>query len=132
MPRVLAAALVRSVVLGAALAAYSSLPWLLVTGKGDASIGFGLLGFALLALASGAWAFADGTRRPVTVVASVWLLVGAAIGVGWVLALAVTQADESMSTADLLVADAGLVPFTIGLVAVPALLGSAVGQGRRG
>jgi tryptophan-rich sensory protein len=129
MSQALARILVRCVGIGAGLATYAWVaPRVWRTEEGDANIGLGLLAFAVLMIASAAWALVDGTRRPFTAVAVVWLAVAAVISLGWTVTLAIAQADESMSTTDLLVADAGLVPFAFGLVVVPALLAGAVGQ----
>jgi hypothetical protein len=129
MSQALGAVLVRCVVLGAGIAvSYWVATWWGT--EGDANIGLGLLVFALLALASVGWAFVDGTRRTLGAVALIWAAVGCVIAVGWWLALAITAADESMSVAELLAADAGGIAFAFGVIAVPALLGAAVGQAR--
>jgi hypothetical protein len=127
MPQALGAILVRCAVLGAGIAAsYWVATWW--GSEGDANIGLGLLVFGLLPLASLGWAFVDGSRRTFGAVAVMWAAVGCVTAVGWWLALAISEADESMSVAELLAADAGGVAFTFGLIAVPALLGAAVGQ----
>jgi hypothetical protein len=132
MPHALGAILVRCVVIGAGIAVYSIVaPRVWRTEAGDANIGLGLLAFGLLVLACAGWALVDGRRRPFPSVAIVWFPVAAVIALGWALTLAITEADESMSVRDLLVADAGLVPFVFGLVAVPALLAAAIGRARR-
>lgn len=98
-----------------------------------ANIGAGILGFIALILLSLVWSFVDGRRsgrRGQTI--GRWLVVGAVMGV-----LAAFQAQsfswgEHGIDTDVLLSDLrGLTPFTVGLVAVPALIGTLVGGATR-
>lgn len=98
----------------------------------EANIGLGLLTFAATSLVAGLWGARDGRRESYTVLAPAWLLV--AIGVGVTGAAAVSVGGwlagggffPTVLLADLLI----LGPLGIALVAVPALLGLALGQAR--
>lgn len=126
------AILIRSVALGAGIAAYYWLaPQLWHTAPNDPNIGLGLLAFGLVVVAAAAWGLVDGTRRPLGLVVRTWAATALLVSVAGVLALSVGQADESMSVTELLVADASLIPFAFGLIFVPALVGGAIGQAAR-
>ena len=101
-------------------------------GDAGAAIGAGLLAFGLLVVASGLWAFVDGTRRRLRDVAVIWIATGVVVALAWAVALALTEADASMSAWELFVHDLGLLPFTIGLVVAPAVVGGALGQATAG
>lgn len=126
------AALVRVVAVGAALAAYyAALPLLFPDDGGGANIGAGLIAFGALALISFGWAFVDGAARGVAPAAIIWAIVAAALSIGWLVVRAVIEADASMSASDLIRHDLGGVPFTRGLVLVPAVVGAVVGGALR-
>lgn len=120
------AVLVRLAVLGVALTAYSLLVVPAMSDAGDADIGAGLLASAVLAVAGLVGALVDARREGAPVALAWWLAVAAGLAVGWWVALAVPQ-DSSITFADALAADAGQLPFTFGLVAVPAVVGAVVG-----
>lgn len=101
-------------------------------GDAGAAIGAGLLAFALLVVVSGVWAFVDGSRRRFADVAVIWVATGVVVALGWAVGLAITEADASMSAWELFVHDLGLLPFTIGLVVAPAVVGGALGQATAG
>lgn len=123
------AIVVRLVVLGAALAAYyASIPFLFPDST-DANIGAGLIAFGAVVLVSFGWAVVDGRRRGAAPTVVTWAAVAAVFGMLWLLGLAVLEADDGMSLAERLRADASLVVFTAGLVLVPAGLGAALGAG---
>jgi len=126
------AILIRSLALGAGIAAYFIVaPRLSSTPPGDPDIGLGLLAFGLLVVAASGWGFVDGTRRVLREVATTWAGTALVVSVGWLLVLSVGQADESMSATELMRADAGLLPFTFGIVLVPALAAGAIGSTAR-
>ncbi|MGI8645470.1 MAG: hypothetical protein ACR2JD_04010 [Nocardioides sp.] len=118
---VVSAVLVRAIVLGAGIGAYTWLAPRLM--PDDDGLGAGLLAFALIIVLTAIWGLVDGRRRDFNRVAMIWL-----VTVGWSLGLAVNGADSSMTTLELLRADLVLLPFTFGLVAAPALVGGAIGQ----
>lgn len=98
-----------------------------------ANIGAGILGFAALILVSLGWSFVDGRRsgrRRQTI--GRWLVAGIVIGV-----LSAFQAqsfawgEHGIDTTVLLADLRGLAPFTFGLVAVPAVIGTLVGVASR-
>ena len=121
------AVLVRLAALGIALAVYATLVVPSMSDAGDADIGAGLIAFAALALAGFGGALLDARRRGARTALGWWLVVAAGLAVGWWVALAVPQ-DGSASFGELLAQDAGLLPFTFALVAVPATLGAALGR----
>jgi len=123
---VISAVLVRAIVLGVGIGAYTWLAPRLM--PDDDGLGAGLLAFALLVVVAAIWGLVDGMRREFDRVALTWLVTGALVAVGWSLGLAVNGADSSMSTLELMRADVVLLPFTFGLVVVPALVGGAIGQ----
>jgi len=120
------AVLVRLAVLGIALTAYTLLVVPRMGDGGDAAIGAGLMAFAALATAGFVGCLVDAARVGAATAVAWWLLVAAGLAVGWWVALAVPR-DASMSFTELLASDVGQLPFTFGLVAVPALLGAAIG-----
>jgi len=129
---VISAVLVRAIVLGVGIGAYTWLAPRLM--PDDDGLGAGLLAFALIIVVTAIWGLVDGMRREFNRVALTWLVTGALVAVGWSLGLAVNAADSSMSTLELMRADVVLLPFTFGLVVVPALVSGAIGQafaGRR-
>lgn len=126
------AALVRVVAMGAALAAYyAAIPLLFPDDGGGANIGAGLIVFGALVLISFGWAFVDGAARDLSGAIIIWAIVAAAFSVGWLLVRAVIEADASTSASELIRHDLGGVPFTLGLVLVPAVVGAAVGGALR-
>ena len=126
------AALVRVVAIGAALAAYyAALPRLFPDDGGGANIGAGLIAFGALVLISFGWAFVDGAARGISASIIVWAVVAAVVSVGWLVALAVAQADASMGASELMVNDLGSLPFTLGLVLAPASVGAVIGGALR-
>jgi hypothetical protein len=128
----LLAALVRIVVMSAALAAYyAALPYLFPDDGGGANIGAGLIAFGALVLISFGWAFVDGTAWGITPAIIIWTIVAAVVSVGWLVARAVVEADASTSATEIVTHDLGTLPFTLGLVLVPAAVGAAVGHGLR-
>ena len=126
------AVLVRLAVLGIALTAYTLIAVPAMSEPGDANIGAGLLAFAALIVVSCIWSLVDGMRQGAPTAIARWAAVAVLLAVGWWVALAVPQ-DSSMSFGELLAADAASIPFSIGLVLVPAVVGAVVGQavGRR-
>ncbi len=124
--RLLLAAIVRLVALGAGLAAYAALP-ALFPGSTDANIGAGLLAFGGIVVVSLGWAFADARRRGASSTVATWAIVAVAFGVLWLVGLATLEADDSMTLVDRLRLDASLVVFAAGLVLLPAALGAALG-----
>lgn len=128
----LIAALVRTVAMAAALAVYyAALPYLFPDDGGGANIGAGLIAFGALVLISFGWAFVDGTVRGISPTIIIWTIVAAAVSVGWLVARAVAEADASTSAMEIVTHDLGMLPFTLGLVLVPAAVGAAVGHGLR-
>jgi hypothetical protein len=121
-----AAVVVRLVALGLALTAYTLLVVPRMASAGDDGLGAGLVAFAALALVGLVGALIDAARVGFVVALGWWVAVAVGLAVGWWVVLAVPQ-DSSLTFAESLSADAGLVPFTTGLVAVPALVGAAVG-----
>lgn len=121
------AVLVRVAVVGIALAAYTQLVVPRMGDGGDAAIGAGLIAFGALALAGFVGCLVDTVRVGAVPAVVWWVVVAAALAVGWRVALAVPR-DASMSFTELLAADAGRLPFTFGLVAAPAVLGAALGR----
>jgi len=92
----------------------------------DATIGLGLLAFAMVALAAGVWGLIDGVRLDFARLALVWGIVAVAMGVAVPLLTALQSAGRlsvQVLAADLFVTG----PFVVGLVAVPALLGGGIG-----
>ena len=121
------AAVVRLVLLGAAMAAYYAATPYLFPGAEDANIGAGLIAFGVVALVSFGWAFADGRHRGAAPALVVWTVVAVAFGLLWLLGLAVLGADESLTLAERLRLDAFLAVFTAGLVLLPAAAGAGLG-----
>ena len=108
---------------------YALLPWLFATG-GGANIGAGLFAFAGLGLAACGWGFVDGRRQPMDRLALTWAGAGLLLGLAWAVGLSVIEpGGASMSIA--LGNIAFLAPFGTVLVAVPALVGGAIGRGLR-
>lgn len=54
------------------------------------------------------------------------------LALGWLVARIAWERDDSMSFAEMLTADAGLIPFTVGLVLVPAVVGALIGGASTG
>lgn len=130
--RILLAALVRVVVMGAALAVYyAALPTLFPDDGGGANIGAGLIAFGALVLISFGWATFDGRARSFPAAAVIWAIVAAVVSVGWLVALAVDGADSSMSVTEFIRNDLGSLPFTAGLILAPAVVGAAIGHALR-
>lgn len=129
--RLLLAAIVRLVVMGAGLAAYYAALPALFPRSNDANIGAGLLAFAGIVVVSLGWAFADARRRGASSTVATWAIVAVAFGVLWLVGLATLEADDSMTLSERLRLDAFLVVFTAGLVLLPAALGAALGDRSR-
>ena len=128
----LLAAVVRIVVMGAALGGYfAALPYLFSDDGDGANIGAGLIAFAGLMLVSFGWGFLDGRARGISPTVVVWAIVAAGVAVGWLVGLAVAEAGESMSVTDMIRTDLFSVFFTGGLILVPAAVGAAVGGSLR-
>jgi hypothetical protein len=127
------AVLVRLAVLAVALAIY--IAWVAASadpdGAGGADIGAGLIAFAGIIVVSGVWALVDGRRQDAQTALVWWTVVAVLLAIGWWVAGAAVQRDGSMSFADMLAADSGQVPFTAGLVLVPAAVGALIGQAAR-
>lgn len=106
--------------------------------SGGADIGSALAAFAVTLLIALVWAGFDARSHGFSGTIKPWLYVAGATAVGWLLAL-VVQAFALFdvgSPGDLLpvtVSGLSVLPFVFGLVALPALIGAAVGSaGRRG
>ena len=126
--RILLAALVRVALMGVALAVYyAALPTLFPDDGGGANIGAGLIAFGALVLISFGWAFVDGAARGISPSIIIWAVVAAVVSVGWLVGRAVAEADASMSATEIVTHDLGSLPFTAGLVLVPAVIGAAIG-----
>ena len=119
---VVVAVLVRSVVLGLVVGLYHVLPF-----ASDDALGTGLLAFATVLLLAGCWALVDGYRRGGRTALLQWTLVAVVLALGWWIAFAATQQDDSMSFGDLLAGDAGFVPLVLALVLIPAVAGAGIG-----
>ena len=117
------AVVVRVAVLGAGLFLVTRLPL-----ASEDGLGAGLLAFAGLVVASGAWALVDGVRHGARTALLWWALVAVALALGWWVVFGATQLDSSRSFTELLVSDAGFIPFVIVLVLVPAAAGAALGS----
>ena len=129
---ILVAVLVRIVMMSAALAAYyAALPYLFPDDGGGANIGAGLIAFGALVLVSFGWAFVDGAARGTSPAIIIWTIVAAVVSIGWLVARAVAEADASTSATEIVRHDLGTLPFTLGLVLVPAAVGAAVGAALR-
>ncbi len=121
------AILVRLAVIGLALTGYTVLVVPMMSVAGDASIGAGLLAFAVLMLVGFVGCLLDTRQQGALIATTWWLVIAAGLAVGWWIALAIPR-DASLSFGELLAADAGSLPFTFGLVAVPAVLGAVIGR----
>ena len=130
--RILLAALVRVALMGVALAVYyAALPTLFPDDGGGANIGAGLIAFGALVLISFGWSTFDGRVHAFAPAAAIWAIVAAVVSIGWLVALAVAEADASMSVAEFIRNDLGTLPFTAGLVLAPALVGALIGHALR-
>lgn len=126
--RTAGATVVRLVALAAGLAGYYAvLPVLFPDDGGGANIGAGLIAFALVMAASLVWGFLDGRARTLVPATVIWLVVAVAFGALWLLGLALVDADESLTLVERLRFDAFLGFHGAALVAVPAVIGAAVG-----
>lgn len=125
--RHLVAVLVRLAGLGIALTAYTLAVVPLLAAAGDDGIGAGLIAFAALMVVGFVGALVDARRQGFAIAVVWWVLVAAGLAVGWWIALAVPR-DDSASFGELLADGAGSIPFTIGLIAVPAVIGALVGR----
>jgi hypothetical protein len=122
------AVLVRLAVLGVGLGVYyAAMPSLFP----DDALGAGLIAFAALILISFVWSLFDGRASGFGADLVIWVVVAVVFSIGWWIALAVSGADDSMTVVELLKADAFSLFFTGGLVAVPALVGAAIGHALR-
>ena len=126
---ILVAAMVRSVVIGALLAAYIvAIPVIFPDEGGGANIGAGLLAFAGLALIAAGWALLDGLSREFTRVVGSWCVVAALVAVGGLATRAIIEADGSLSILELISLDASLLPIGFSNLFLPALVGAAIGR----
>ena len=125
------AVLVRLALLGLALTGYTLLVVPRMSEPGDANIGAGLIAFAALMLVGLVGGLVDTLRVGAVTAVVWWLVIAAGLAVGWWIALAIPQ-DGSSSFVELLAMDAGLLPFTFGLVAGPAVVGAVIGRAVRG
>jgi hypothetical protein len=132
MPRQLSDTLVRSIALLLALGGYYLLLPHLFESDSGVAIGAGLIAFGAIVVVSAVWGLVDGRRRSFRDLALVWAAVSVVFGLAWAVGLALTGEDSSMSASELFVHDLGLLPFTIGLVVVPAVVGGALGQATAG
>lgn len=129
---IVVAVLVRVVAMGAALAGYyAAIPYLFPDDGGGANIGAGLIAFGAMVLISFGWAFVDGTARGISPTIATWAIVAAIVSSGWLVARAVSEADASTSATEIITHDLGTLPFTLGLVLVPAAVGAAIGTAFR-
>ena len=111
---IVVAVLVRVVAMGAALAGYyAAIPYLFPDDGGGANIGAGLIAFGALVLISFGWAFVDGTARGISPTIATWAI------------------DASTSASEIITHDLGTLPFTLGLVLVPAAVGAVIGTAFR-
>jgi hypothetical protein len=122
---------VRLVGLGALVTVYMTIVVPLLGQEGDANIGAGLIGFALVVVAAFVWAFLDARREPGRATFGWWAVVAGLFGVGWLVLTAFAEADESMSVRELIAVDAFLAVFLTGLVLVPAGIGTGIGRSTR-
>ncbi|WP_248582392.1 hypothetical protein [Nocardioides sp. InS609-2] len=99
--------------------------------EGDANIGAGLLAFLLLAVAGFCWALYDGRRDGIGATVICWGVVSAVFSLGWLVVMALSEADESMNVKEMIATDAALIPFTFTLVFIPAVIGAAIGNATR-
>ncbi len=121
---------VRTIALVLAVAVYAVIGTQVWDERGDANIGAGLIGFALVLAISFGWALADAMRLGAGYAVGAWLGVAVA-AVLVVLALVLLPGDGSMTTSERLVDTLGLAPMVAGLVAGPALVAAAVGGALR-
>jgi len=129
---IVVAVMVRVVAMGAALAGYyAAIPYLFPDDDGGANIGAGLIAFGALVLISFGWAFVDGAARGSSPTIIIWAIVAAVVSVGWLAARAVAEADASTGATEIIMHDLGTLPFTLGLVLVPAAVGAAIGAALR-
>jgi hypothetical protein len=131
MTRLLITVLVRTAVLALGIAAYYLLLPFLFPSEGDANIGAGLLGFALVVVASAVWGLVDGIRRPVTEAWVAWPVVAVLVALLWTVGLTAAEAGSWPGFWDLLGLNLELVPFTTMLVLAPAGIALATGQAIR-
>lgn len=101
--------------------------------SGGADIGSGLAAFAVTLLIALVWAGLDARSYGFSGTIKPWLYVAGATAVGWLLVLLVQAfaLSDVEAPSDLLpvtLAGLGLLPFVFGLVALPALIGAAVGS----
>lgn len=118
LPRAILAALLRSVVIVAVIAAYVA-----VINRSDSTdaLGAGLLAFLILVAMAFVWALVDGVRRGLVEAFVTWVLASAVTAVGIPVGLVLAD-DRDLSTE---LSD-GFVFFLV-VVLVPALIGLAVG-----
>jgi hypothetical protein len=118
LPRALVAALLRSVVIVAVIAAYVA-----VVNHSDSTdaLGAGLLAFLILVAIALLWAVVDGVRRGLAEALVTWVLTSALTGVGIPVGLVLAD-DRDLSTE---LSD-GFVFFAL-VVLVPAVIGLALG-----
>lgn len=127
----LLAVLLRVAALAGVVTAYMTLVVPFMGEPGDANIGAGLIAFGIVILVTVAWSFVDGRRAGLAPTVTRWAIVAVVFSLGWVVLLAVADGDTSLGSREAVGAALALIPFTIGLVLVPSLVGAAIGQRRR-
>ena len=95
----------------------------LLASDGDANIGAGLMVFAALMLVSFLWALVDGVFVEPARLFGGWAAAAVLYAIAWLVVLSAYEADASMSTGELIRDGLVDLPFTIGLVLMPALFG---------
>ncbi len=124
----LLAVLLRVAVLAAVVTAYMTLVVPSMSQPRDANIGAGLIAFGVVIVVTVAWSFVDGRRAGLAPTAIRWAGVAVVFSLGWVVLLAVGDGDTSLGSREAVGAALALIPFTVGLVLVPSLVGAAIGQ----
>ena len=124
----LLAVLLRVAVLAAVVTAYMTLVVPSMSQPRDANIGAGLIAFGVVIVVTVAWSFVDGRRAGLAPTAIRWASVAVVLSLGWVVLLAVGDGDTSLGSREAVGAALALIPFTVGLVLVPSLVGAAIGQ----
>lgn len=128
----LLAVLLRVAVLGAMVTAYMQLIVPLLGEPGDPNIGAGLIAFAMVIVVSFGWSLVDGRGDGFSPTTVRWAIVAVIFSLGWVVLLVVAESDDALTTSEAVGAFVGLVPFTVGLVLAPGLVGAAIGRSLRG
>lgn len=123
----IAAVLVRAVVLVTAIP-LSGWAFAAATGGADANIGAGLFAFTVAVVISGVWGFLDGRRSHASGPIFVrWVVVAVLVVLGLLVLSVLRDGTEGTPVAE----SVSLALFFLGLVAVPALVGVALGAALR-